>query len=105
MGENLSTREVIEELNRQENKSKREGGEERKYEKRPARPAKRRVCPFCMEKDEQKRPLYIDYKDGRLKKYVAESGKILSRRQTGLCAGHQRELAKAIKIAKTMGLL
>ena len=107
MGENLSTREVIEELNRQENKGAKrnagEHGEERK-EKRPPKP-RRRVCPFCMEKDEQKRPLYIDYKDGRLKKYVAESGKILPRRQNGMCAGHQRELARAIKVSKTMGLM
>lgn len=107
MGENLSTREVIEELNRQENKAQKkntaEVGEERK-EKRVQRP-KRRVCPFCMEKDEAKRPLYIDYKDTRLKKYVSESGKIFPRRQTGLCAAHQRELARAVKVAKSMGLL
>lgn len=107
MGENLSTREVIEELNRQENKSlKRNGGEagEERKEKRVQRP-KRRVCAFCMEKDEGKRPLYIDYKDPRLKKYLSEGGKIFPRRQTGLCAAHQRELARAIKVAKTMGLL
>ena len=106
MGENLSTREVIEELNRQENKSKKnanENNEERK-EKRAPRP-KRRVCPFCMEKDEAKRPLYIDYKDSRLKKYISEGGKIFPRRQTGLCAAHQRELARAVKVAKSMGLL
>lgn len=108
MGENLSTREVIEELSRQENKALKknaagEAGEERK-EKRVQRP-KRRVCPFCMEKDEAKRPLYIDYKDPKLKKYISEGGKIFPRRQTGLCAAHQRELARAIKVAKTMGLL
>ncbi len=106
MGENLSTREVIEELSRQENKAKKnvnENNEERK-EKRAPRP-KRRVCAFCMEKDEAKRPLYIDYKDPRLKKYVSEGGKIFPRRQTGLCAAHQRELARAVKVAKSMGLL
>ena len=107
MGENLSTREVIEELNRQESKAQKkntaEAGEERK-EKRVQRP-KRRVCPFCMEKDEAKRPLYIDYKDPRLKKYISEGGKIFPRRQTGLCAAHQRELARAVKVAKNMGLL
>ena len=108
MGENLSTREVIEELNRQENKAQikkntSEGAEERK-EKRAPRP-KRRVCAFCMEKDEGKRSLYIDYKDPRLHKYISESGKILPRRQTGLCATHQRELARAVKTAKSMGLL
>jgi small subunit ribosomal protein S18 len=102
MGENLSTREVIEELSKQDNRTRRD---ERKYDKRSFRSNRKRVCSFCMEKDEQKRPLYIDYKDPRLKKYIAENGKILSRRQTGLCAGHQRELSRAIKVAQTMGLL
>jgi small subunit ribosomal protein S18 len=106
MGENLSTREVIEELSRQENKAKRNSAEavEERKEKRVPR-QKRRVCAFCMEKDEAKRPLYIDYKDPRLKKYVSEGGKIFPRRQTGLCASHQRELARAVKVAKSMGLL
>ena len=106
MGENLSTREVIEELSRQENKAKKnasEATEERKEKRAPRQ--KRRVCAFCMEKDEAKRPLYIDYKDPRLKKYISEGGKIFPRRQTGLCAAHQRELARAVKVAKTMGLL
>jgi len=106
MGENLSTREVIEELSRQENKAKKNSGEatEERKEKRAPR-QKRRVCAFCMEKDEAKRPLYIDYKDPRLKKYISEGGKIFPRRQTGLCAAHQRELARAVKVAKSMGLL
>ncbi len=106
MGENLSTREVIEELSRQENKAKKNAGEntEERKEKRVPR-QKRRICPFCMEKDEAKRPLYIDYKDPRLKKYISEGGKIFPRRQTGLCAAHQRELARAVKVAKSMGLL
>ncbi|MBR4419172.1 MAG: 30S ribosomal protein S18 [Clostridia bacterium] len=105
MGENLSTREVIEELSRQENKAKKNAGEvEERKEKRAPR-QKRRICSFCMEKDEAKRSLYIDYKDPRLKKYISEGGKIFPRRQTGLCAAHQRELARAVKVAKTMGLL
>lgn len=107
MGENLSTREVIEELSRQESKANKknasENNEERKEKRVPRQ--KRRVCAFCMEKDEAKRPLYIDYKDPRLKKYISEGGKIFPRRQTGLCAAHQRELARAVKVAKSMGLL
>ena len=101
MGENLSTREVIEELSRQENKANKKNASENTEERKE----KRRVCAFCMEKDEAKRPLYIDYKDSRLKKYVSEGGKIFPRRQTGLCAAHQRELARAVKVAKSMGLL
>jgi small subunit ribosomal protein S18 len=102
MGENLSTRDAIERLNQIENKS-----EERtqRTERRPARPARRRVCAFCMEKDENKKCLYIDYKDSRIKKYITEKGKILPRKQTGLCSAHQRELAKAIKTAREMSLL
>jgi small subunit ribosomal protein S18 len=62
---------------------------------------KRRPCGFCMAKI-----TYIDYKDiGRLRKYVTEKGKIISRRQTGLCARHQREVTQAIKRARQMSLL
>ena len=49
---------------------------------------------------------YIDYKDvAKLKKYLTESGKILPRRMTGVCARHQRELAVAIKRARQMALI
>ena len=61
---------------------------------------KRRPCGFCMEKN-----VYIDYKDPRLKKYMTEKGKIVSRRQTGLCAKHQREVTTAIKRARTMSII
>ncbi|MCL2569785.1 MAG: 30S ribosomal protein S18 [Firmicutes bacterium] len=61
---------------------------------------KRRPCGFCMEKN-----VYIDYKDPRLKKYMTENGKIVSRRQTGLCAAHQRELTTAVKRARTMSII
>ena len=62
---------------------------------------KRRGCGFCMNKIGS-----IDYKDvGRLRKYMTEKGKIISRRQTGLCAGHQREITNAIKRARNMGLI
>lgn len=62
---------------------------------------RRKVCVFCQEKVEA-----IDYKDvNRLKKFVAESGKILPRRMSGTCAKHQRELATAIKRARVADLL
>ena len=75
---------------------------ENKEVKKPyKRPARRKVCNFCVEKTE-----VIDYKDvSKLKKYLAESGKILPRRMTGVCARHQRELAVAIKRARQMALL
>ena len=66
-----------------------------------AKKSKRKVCSFCQDKCE-----YIDYKDvAKLKKYIAESGKIVARRQTGLCAKHQRELTLAIKRARIMALI
>ena len=76
---------------------------------RGERPAKKgfkksnfkKVCLFCQEKTAK-----IDYKDvGKLRKYVAEGGKILPRRMTGTCAKHQRELAIAIKRARIAALL
>lgn len=62
---------------------------------------KKRVCAFCADKN-----IKIDYKDAnRLKKYIAEGGKILPSRQTGTCARHQRELTVAIKRARNIALL
>lgn len=62
---------------------------------------RKKVCVFCQEKVE-----LIDYKDvNRLKKFVAEGGKILPRRMSGTCAKHQRELSKAIKRARIAALL
>ena len=69
--------------------------------KKPYKQAKRKVCSFCMDKVEA-----IDYKDvAKLRRYITEKGKILPRRQTGLCAAHQRELTVAIKRARVMALL
>lgn len=71
-----------------------------KVRRRP-RPAKKRVCEFC-----QGHVAKVDYKDvERLKKYIAENGKILPRRATGLCAEHQRDITNAIKRARIMALL
>ena len=75
---------------------------ENKEIKRPVRkPARRKVCNFCVEKAET-----IDYKDvAKLRKYLMGNGKILPRRMTGVCARHQRELAVAIKRARQMALI
>jgi small subunit ribosomal protein S18 len=71
----------------------REGG--RKYFRR------KKVCKFCVEKIEA-----INYKDVRLlAQFVAESGKIVPRRLTGVCTPHQRRLSTAIKQARNIGLL
>ncbi|HHT67503.1 MAG TPA: 30S ribosomal protein S18 [Erysipelotrichaceae bacterium] len=61
----------------------------------------RKVCIFCKSKSK-----FIDYKDVELlKTMIAPTGKISTRRSTGTCAKHQRELAKAIKNARFMALL
>ena len=62
---------------------------------------KKKVCAFCVDKSNA-----IDYKDvAKLGRFITEDGKILPRRQTGVCAIHQRELAQAIKRARIMALL
>lgn len=59
------------------------------------RRGRRKVCLFCAEKD-----LQPDYKDvATLRKFVAESGKILPRRMSGTCAKHQRAVTTAIKLS------
>ena len=62
---------------------------------------RRKFCRFCSEKTE-----FIDYKDLKtLRGYLTEKGKILSRRMTGTCAKHQRELNEAIMRARNIALL
>jgi small subunit ribosomal protein S18 len=62
---------------------------------------RRKSCPFTGPNA----PL-IDYKDIRtLQRYISERGKIIPSRITAVCAKRQRELAKAIKRARFMGLL
>ncbi|MBI3761027.1 MAG: 30S ribosomal protein S18 [Chloroflexi bacterium] len=60
-----------------------------------------RVCQFCIDKTV--RPEYKNVEV--LKRLVTERGKIRPRRQTGVCARHQRALAVAIKRARHMALL
>jgi len=62
---------------------------------------RKKVCKFCTEKIEA-----INYKDVRLlAQFVAESGKIVPRRLTGVCTPHQRRLSTAIKQARNIALL
>lgn len=62
---------------------------------------RRKVCKFCVEKIDA-----IHYRDVRLlQQFVAERGKIVPRRLTGVCTTHQRSLARAIKQARNIALL
>ena len=68
---------------------------DRKYFRR------KKVCKFCVEKIDT-----VNYKDVRLlAQFVAESGKIVPRRLTGVCTPHQRRLSTAIKQARNIALL
>lgn len=70
--------------------------------KRPGRPSGRsKVCPFCKDSID-----YLDYKDvPKLRKLINDRGKILPRRVTGNCAGHQRMVTVSIKRARELALL
>ena len=72
--------------------------------KRPAAsaaPTRRKSCFFCKEKVEE-----VDYKNyNQLRRYISEKGKIRSRRITGACRRHQRQVAVAVKRAREMALL
>lgn len=60
---------------------------------------KKKVCQMCAGKS-------INYKEPEiLKKYITEKGKILSRRITGTCAKHQRDVAREVKRARMIALL
>jgi small subunit ribosomal protein S18 len=62
---------------------------------------RKKVCKFCTEKIDA-----ISYRDVRLLQgFVAERGKIVPRRLTGVCTTHQRRLTKAIKQARNIALL
>lgn len=68
---------------------------------RPLDLSRRRYCSLCREKVEE-----VDYKDVKmLRRFVSERGKIKTRRVTGTCRRHQRQLAVAIKRAREMALL
>ena len=61
---------------------------------------RRRQCRFCVEK------IPLDFKDaGLLRTFLTERGRIVPRRISGNCLGHQRDLSVAIKRARTIAML
>jgi small subunit ribosomal protein S18 len=81
-------------VSNQPNPTDNQGGGKRFY-------AHPRVCQFCTDRN-----AVIDYKEAdMLRRFISEDGKIRPRRQTGTCAKHQRELARAIKRARHLALL
>jgi small subunit ribosomal protein S18 len=62
---------------------------------------RRKTCPFSGANAPK-----IDYKDVKLlQRYVSERGKIVPSRITAVSANKQRELSRAIKRARFLGLL
>jgi small subunit ribosomal protein S18 len=69
----------------------------------PRRPffRRRKTCPFSGEGAPK-----IDYKDVKLlQRFISERGKIVPSRITAVSAKKQRELARAIKRARFLGLV
>jgi small subunit ribosomal protein S18 len=62
---------------------------------------RKKYCYFTANKVKE-----IDYKDiYLLKRFITESGKIVPSRITGTKAKYQRQLTKAIKLARFLSLL
>ncbi len=60
-----------------------------------------RYCHLCVTRN-----VVIDYKNTELlKRFLSSFGKIVARKRSGVCSGHQRELATEIKRARIIGLL
>jgi small subunit ribosomal protein S18 len=67
----------------------------------PRRFQRRKFCRFCADKTP-----FIDYKDIKtIRGYMTERGKLLSRKVTGNCSVHQRELTTAVKRARSIALI
>ncbi len=62
---------------------------------------RRKVCFFCVNQF-----IGVDYKElDILRRYISDRGKIQPRRNSGVCAKHQRMLAMAVKRARFIGLV
>ena len=76
----------------------RSGGQKAQIKRRVKR---RRVCVYCVDKVS-----VIDYKNTeKYRRFLTERGKISPRRNSGVCAKHQRVLASAIKRARYIGII
>lgn len=76
------------------------------YGRKNKRGKKRKIvlnlkCPLCESGVGE-----VTYKDVyQLKKFISIRGKIISTEKSGVCARHQRQIAKSVKRARVMGLL
>lgn len=77
---------------------KRDKAEEQEARETPR--LRRGVCFYCESKIEP------NYKDiDNLARFVTDRGKIVARMRSGVCAKHQRRLAKSVKRARHLALL
>ena len=68
---------------------------------RAPQPQVQKQCFFCTSNTK-----IIDYKDAdTLKMFMTPQSKIQTRKRTGLCASHQRLLARAVKRARVMAIV
>ena len=69
--------------------------------RRDRRPPRRKVCRFC-----QARIKTIDLRDfSLLKSFLSERGRIVSKRTSGNCARHQRQVTRGVRRGRHAGLL
>jgi len=60
-----------------------------------------KTCHYCVNNQPA-----VDYKDTTLlRKFMSSHAKIAPPRRSGCCTKHQRQMARAIKRARVMGLL
>ena len=58
-------------------------------------------CFFCQRNIKE-----IDFRETELlRRFISGLAKIRSKKRTGVCASHQRKLARAVKRARYLGLL
>ncbi len=60
----------------------------------------KRVCLFCQKKSI---PTYTDL--SMLRRFITDRAKIVAKERSGVCARHQRAVAKNIKYARHLALL
>ena len=77
-----------------------DSGRERNFGGMRRRAFKRKFCKVCEKR------VRASYREPEvLRRFITERGKILPRRITGICAKHQRLLAREIKRCRTLALL
>jgi small subunit ribosomal protein S18 len=77
------------------------GRRERKPKASALGQERRHYCALCKEHVDE-----VDFKNiSALRRFMSDKGKIRSRRITGACVRHQRQIAVAVKRAREMALI